>query len=421
MIGAPEKSLGASPLTGHTRFCPLRAGPSSDQHTSWTTEDMHQWEECQLVARLQDLIHRAPNTLTLVDQNEHASKRRILSQGLSASAILRFEETIVRHFETFCAQLSPGETASKWSAPRDMSDWCNSCRPNFPGESQTDRDRQPLNLRSHVVGCFYLDYNALTDPAHRKVTDGIEKFNVCIGVLTQAAELGICRMDRKLFPESIAAEKWFGQRVKMKATEGPPNVFSFLLKTKDPETGSSLSPDEIGAESTTLLVAGSDTSSTAMASLFFYLAANPACYARACAEMRAEFSIADALRACADEAMRISLPAGRALWHEVLPGRLQIDGHFIPARYHVGVGIYALHHSDKLYGQPFDFIHERWLRDESGEGGVARARSAFNPRLALQEIMLMMAIIAEGQDVRLGAGGSPGDVFGRHRNTEFRL
>lgn len=77
--------------------------------------------------------------------------------------------------------------------------------------------------------------------------------------------------------------------------------------------------------------------------------------------------------------MRISLPAGRALWHEVPPGRLQIDGHFIPARYHVGVGIYALHHSDKLYGQPFDFIHERGLRDESGEGAVARARSAFNP------------------------------------------
>lgn len=102
----------------------------------------------------------------------------------------------------------------------------------------------------------------------------------------------------------------------MKATEGPPNVFSFLLKTNDPETGSSLSPDEIGAESTTIVVAGqqwprprqpsessyslalvgSDASSTAMAPLFFYLAASPACYARACAEMRAEFSIADAVR-----------------------------------------------------------------------------------------------------------------------------
>jgi cytochrome P450 len=43
---------------------------------------------------------------------------------------------------------------------------------------------------------------------------------------------------------------------------GREDIFSFLLKAKDPETGESMEMPELWMEGNTLIVAGSDTSST---------------------------------------------------------------------------------------------------------------------------------------------------------------
>ena len=106
-------------------------------------------------------------------------------------------------------------------------------------------------------------FQLLEKPDNRFIVDCIEKSNVRTSVLVQAAMVGIRKMDYSLFPEAIRARNIFisfvskllDHRLKAKPLKRP-DVFSGLLDAVDPETQQKLSLAEIGAESTTLIVAG---------------------------------------------------------------------------------------------------------------------------------------------------------------------
>jgi cytochrome P450 len=81
------------------------------------------------------MVHRAPNTLTLIDKRAHGRKRRIISQGFSDSALRAYEPIIMNHVQKLCAQLaSSGNTLgrdvksipeeAKWCPPQNMAKWC---------------------------------------------------------------------------------------------------------------------------------------------------------------------------------------------------------------------------------------------------------------------------------------------------------
>lgn len=108
---------------------------------------------------------------------------------------------------------------------------------------------------------------------NRYVLDAILASNVRMGVLLQAPEIAGWKVHKKFFPTAIAARDRFipfvsrmvGDRMKL-ANSSPSkihsDVFSFLAKAKDPETGEGLAMNELGAESTTLIVAGKLTLSS---------------------------------------------------------------------------------------------------------------------------------------------------------------
>ena len=249
-------------------------------------------------------------------------------------------------------------------------------------------------------------YDALGKPDFRWIPEAITASNVRVSVLAQAPELGFWRLDKKLFTKSIKnrnifikfVTKTLADRLALAKTEDPKDIFSFLAKAKDSEGGSALSLPELGAESTTLIVAGewphcnptptfrnltwlifhavgSDTTSTAMAGMLFYLSRYPAAMERAVAEVRQTFSSVDEIRAgaklnsckffraCIDETLRITPSSGSAPLREVLNGGAQLDGKFIPEGVDVGVGIYAVQHNPDYFPEPFAFIPERWIED----------------------------------------------------------
>jgi len=299
------------------------------------------------------------------------------------------------------------------------------------------------------------------------VVESIDKSNIRMAALIQAPSLTAFKLDRYLFRDAIKARNRFVRFVQRvvkerldkngagaKTSADPVSeldLFANLAAARDPETGAGFRPDEIAAESATLIVAGSDTSSTAIASVLFYLAHNTAAYEQAKAEVRSIFASRDHIRmgadlaackylhACIDEALRLSPPVGSALFREVIvPGGSAIDGHHIPEGTDVGVSIYAIHHSPKCFDDPFTYRPERWLQDD-GTGSVDRARAVFNPfsigtrgclgkGLAQTELMLTLATILQAGDFRLadgelakaGCGSSAGD-YGRHREKEFQL
>jgi cytochrome P450 len=71
------------------------------------------------------------------------------------------------------------------------------------------------------------------------------------------------------------------------------------------------------------------------------------------------------LRAVIDETMRMS-PLGAAEGiREVLLGGIDVKGHYIEVGLNVGTAIYALHHDEEIFHDPFLFRPERWIVSES--------------------------------------------------------
>lgn len=138
--------------------------------------------------------------------------------------------------------------------------------------------------------------------------------------------------------------------------------------------------------------------SAVLSATFFYLSRHPRCYEALVSEIHSNFN-SDAeiimgpklqsckyLRACLDEAMRMSSPGLSVSWRELdkdAPGPFIVDGHVIPRGTSVGISPYALFHSEEYFPNPFTYNPDRFL-EQSGETDAAKearntARKAFIP------------------------------------------
>lgn len=289
--------------------------------------------------------------------------------------------------------------------------------------------------------------------------------------------LNTLSLDRFLFPHVAAGRARYmaysraqlTERTKLGDETDRRDFFYHLLKARDPETGLGFSTPELWGESNLLIIAGSDTTSTALAATVFYLVRDPRALARVAAEVRTRFAdVEDAhqgaalagctyLRACVDEAMRLSPSVGGIVPREVLAGGIEVDGVRVPAGTVVGVPHYAIHHNEAHFPRPFDFIPERWIAGETwpspvaggargekreavvSEVQVAAAQAAFCPfsvgprgcigkGLAYAEMTITLARLLWLYDVRRAVGvadpaegGRPGAEWGREKKGEMQL
>lgn len=133
-------------------------------------------------------------------------------------------------------------------------------------------------------------------------------------------------------------------------------------------------------------------------------------------------------------------PITGTLWREVCAGGIVLDNEYIPAGCDVGVSLYAVHHNEAIYPEPWVFKPERWLPGEaSSPEALKQARHAFNPfsigsracaarNMAYMELTDTLASTVWHLDFRraegaLGGigGGVAGAKNGRHREGEFQL
>lgn len=123
---------------------------------------------------------------------------------------------------------------------------------------------------------------------------------------------------------------------------------------------------------------------------------------------------------------------------EVLPGGLEIEGHYFPAGTVIGTPHYAIHHNDAYYPEPFTFDPSRWMEaSDTTHASIQLAQSAFCPfstgprgcvgkTMAYAEMNILLARVTWLYDMRLKEGstmweGHPTLGFGRGRKDEFQL
>lgn len=227
------------------------------------------------------------------------------------------------------------------------------------------------------------------------------------------------------------------------------DIFGSLLAAHDAETNRSLTQEELIAEAGLFIIAGSDTTGSAITATVFYLLHNQDKYMRLQQEVLNQFSHIDDihggkqldqclyLQACITEAMRLSPGVGGILLREVLKPGMKVDGIMFPPGTDIGVANYAIHHNEDYFPEPFEFRPTRWLPAADYEGGVSQqeiqlANAAYAPfsvgranclgqKLAYQEMMTVIARLVFLYEMRIQPGSTLGqgsEKLGKDRCRE---
>jgi cytochrome P450 len=197
-----------------------------------------------------------------------------------------------------------------------------------------------------------------------------------------------------------------------------------LIAATDPETGLPLSDDDISNDLLIFMLAGHDTTSTALTYVLWVLGHHPEVQDRVAAEAAEigdrELTPEDVPRLgytvqVLHEALRLCPPAagvGRLAVHDIA-----VDGHRVEAGSLIAVGIYALHRDPALWDDPEVFDPDRF----SAENSKGRDRWQFIPFLgggrpcigehfARLETTLALGTIIRALEIRSVAKDFPVDV-----------
>jgi cytochrome P450 len=167
------------------------------------------------------------------------------------------------------------------------------------------------------------------------------------------------------------------------------DVFSLLLAARDAD-GAPLSDEELRDELMTLLVAGHETTATAMAWTLERIVRHPEALARLADDPSDAY-----LDAVIKETLRLR-PVVPAVARKLMVP-MQFGGWNLPAGVHIAPSIYLLHRRPDLYPNPSAFLPERFRGRQPGTyewipfgGGIRRCLGA---SFALMEMRVVLGTI----------------------------
>ncbi|KAJ5797590.1 benzoate 4-monooxygenase cytochrome P450 [Penicillium pulvis] len=383
-----------------------------------------------------------------IDRDEHARKRRVMSQAFSTEAVRGMEPHILSAIRDWCLALGdkyPSQDIKQkdgWSRPKNMVHWSACLIFDALGEICFGKT---FNTSISDENTFFFPLMALS----------VRIMNIC-GQMPILRRFGFekymrygtaANRDRQI----AFSRKQLAARLAANPTQRRDIVY-YLQLARDPDTGKGYSVQELISEVTLLLGAGADTANTALAGTWYFLGQHDSIRNRLTSLIRSTFPTLESivsgpvlssgkmgyLRAIIEESMRLCPPIPMDLPREVLPGGLRVLNWELPAGTVVGVPTYALHHSPDHFDRPLDYDPSRWLVRGSdaavGTEGVsadvmARQRAAFVPfsigprscigrGVAMAELEIGVARALWLYDVRLSPGS---EGLGVGKNGEYKM
>ncbi|KAF2469067.1 benzoate 4-monooxygenase cytochrome P450 [Lindgomyces ingoldianus] len=399
------------------------------------------------------------HTLNTVDVAEHAYKRKLLNVSFTEKSVRAASDFIFRHIDRW-NELMIGDSED-WSNPIDFSesvgtlvfdisgDLCfgKSFETKEPGENplkampqtieQYMRFYYPIARSPFLDFVLWLKPRGLDSLFEAIAPPSIKYFNKFVYD---------CVSKRLILQQELNEKPGAEQRLDM---------FHFLCEAKDPDTGRPAHDEQtLRAEASLLVIAGSDTSATSLTATMFYLSLPSQAHrlAKVVREIRSMFQSAEEIvhgpklascvymKACIEEAMRLS-PAGPSeLPRQVRAGGITIKGYYYPEGTIVGTSGFANGRNEQVYGDSYTYRPERWIVDEAAgvtQQDVDRARSNFHPfslgpgncvgkNLAMLELLAAVGRTLWRYDMRRApgstlGGGSPELGWGQRDPDQFHL
>lgn len=212
------------------------------------------------------------------------------------------------------------------------------------------------------------------------------------------------------------------------------DMFHFLCAARDPSTNQpAFTKTDLLAEARLLLIAGTDTTSTALSASLFYINNDPRVYELLVSEIRSTFSSRDQiahgpllnscayLRAVIEETMRMT-PAGPSEPERLVrPGGMEVDGQFFPAGTLLGVPHWPYYHNETIFANAWKFLPERWIASpENPISDIHALRRVYSPfikgvnscvgqNMALMILSITLARTLWAFDCRIAPGTNLGE------------
>ncbi|KAI1267643.1 benzoate 4-monooxygenase cytochrome P450 [Xylariaceae sp. FL1019] len=383
---------------------------------------------------------REKTTLNTIDPEQHAKRRKVLNTCFTETSVTTSSAFISEHVDRWHQiMLDKHDSTTDWSDSMMLNE-------------QLD------HLVFDIMGdlCFGKSFNIKEPGANpmREVPRNIVhylKFYYTARLIVWLKPRGPDRLVEMVTPPPIQRFNDFifnsvTERLELyRKQEAMPedkrrrDMMYFLCKAEDPITGRpGYTEEDLRAEATLLIIAGSDTTTASLASAF--------------CELQETFKTPDDviygpklmgctyLRACIDEAMRLVPPGPCEPPREVLAGGLTVLGEHYPQGTIVGTAPWCDGRNEEVYGDPGVFRPERWIVDQAAgvtAEMVAAIRSNFHPFLtgpgscagkgiAMAEMLLVLAKMLLRFDLRKTPGstmgeGRPGLGWGARDRKQFQV
>ncbi|KAI1317976.1 cytochrome P450 [Xylariaceae sp. FL0255] len=428
-------------------------------------KDVRKGEYYKVYPRQADAL----TTWNCTEKPVHARKKQVLAAAFSDKALRSAEPFIHANVDRWCELLSREiKAGAEWTGSLNMAELTSYLIFDILGDlcfGKCFNMKEPGSDLRHISSLM-ASFIRIMHPI---------AFSPFVSLWVYLKPRGLDRFLREMAPSSL--KNWeqfilqcFTERAQAEEqsklsrvdqvgsglTGSRKDFFHYLFQARDQQSGRmAYTRAELLGETENLIVAGSDTTATALSAALFYLTYHPDIQSRVADEVTSIFSSFDDmtansnklydciyLRAFTKEVLRMSPPGPADLSREVLSDGLVIDDLRVPPGTTVGAASYCMHYNDAYFDAPFTFNPDRWIvnhKDKTGSSAarVARAESCFSafstgPRacigknLAYLEMYIVIAKILYQFEIRrdicnnLG-GGSPRARDGRRDAGQYQL
>ncbi|KKA20160.1 Cytochrome P450 [Rasamsonia emersonii CBS 393.64] len=315
-------------------------------------------------------LNGATNIL-IANQDDHRRMRRLLSHAFSEKALRGQEALLTRYVDLMIAQLrkraaaTTGPNGGDDDGVVDLVSWYNFATFDIIGDLAFGepfgclRDgiwhRWIRNIFSSLKAANYVR-------AARRFPSPLKEMLFMF--------LPRSLMESREYQFRFARER---ARTRMAQGSGREDFMSYILRAND-EKG--MTPDEIEAASSILIIAGSETTATLLSGATYLLLKNPKALETLKREIRSSFrtekdinfqSVAQLpyLHAVLEESLRLYPPVPSTFPRTTpAPGEI-VCGRFVPEKTSVGVHQWATYRSERNFRDANSFIPERWLDNDA--------------------------------------------------------
>ncbi len=296
-------------------------------------------------------------SVVLLDGEPHAQQRKLLMPHFHGEHMRSYGHLI---------QAITHQTLSTWSEGQSFQ-----ARPAFQdislkvileavfGVSSGRRSQQLIQVLSSILNAFDSEATVLF-LFFRFLQQDLGAWSPWGHFLRLRAE-----MDQLLYAEIAERRDHLAQ-----SSSTSPDILSMLIAATD-ETGVGLSDRELRDELVTLLVAGHETTASAMTWAFYWIASRPDVYQRLWAELRSvdlannlfEVTQLPYLQAVCQETLRL-YPIAIMGFPRTVKQPIQIGQYLYPEGTVLIPSIYLAHHRPSVYPDPKQFKPERFLQHQ---------------------------------------------------------